>query len=218
MEQLLTALRRADLICKQANTHFDRAAKIEQQLNALATEQKKSKTKWIIIGFAIWFAAGMVGAILQGIPAVGMVLSALVSLAGLTAAVYLGMNGFRREQAALAAKISAVQRKAQEERNLGQQVFADHYEALAFLPDDYWYPMATSYLVKAVNSRRVTNLGEALDRFDAQRHRWQVEEANAHLVAQQQAQTAHLRSISTSSKVSAVANVTNTLFNIASRL
>jgi hypothetical protein len=78
--------------------------------------------------------------------------------------------------------------------------------------------MATSYLVKAIASKRVDNLGDALDRFDAQLHRWKVEEANANLLAQQQAQTAHLKSISTSSKVNAAANVANTVFNIASRL
>ena len=218
MEQLLTSLRRADLVCKQANTHFDKAARIERQLDTLAAEQKKTKTKWIVIGFAIWFAAGMVGSILQGIPAVGGVLSALVSLAGLVGAVYLGTNGCKREKAAIETKIHSVQEHAQAERAAAQQIFDEHYEALSFLPDDYWYPLATTYLVKAVNSGRVSSLGEALDRYDAQLHRWNVEEANTRLLAQQQAQTAHLKSIQTSSKVSAVANVTNTLFNIASRL
>lgn len=38
------------------------------------------------------------------------------------------------------------------------------------------------------------------------------------MVNLQQQQTAHLASIKTSSKISAAANVTNTIFNIASRL
>jgi len=218
MEQLLTALRRADLICKQAHSHFDRAVKTERQLDSLAAEQKKAKTKWIIIGFAIWFAAGMAGAILQGIPAIGQFLSALASLAGLCAAVYLGTNGYRREKAGNEAKMTAIREKAQEERMEGRQILAENEAQLAFLPEDYRYPLATTYLVKAVNSQRVSSFGEALDRFDAQLHRWKVEEANAYLLAQQQAQTAHLKSIRASSKVSAVANVTNTLFNIAGRL
>lgn len=218
METLLNALQNADRICKQANAHFEKAAQIEQQIEAFGAELKKAKTKWIIIGVVIWVAAGTVGGVLNGIPAIGEILKALLSFAGIGAGVYIGMNGFKKEKAAVEAKISSIQGNAQAERNAAQQIFEANYEALSFLPDDYWYPMATSYLVKAITSKRVDNLGDALDRFDAQLHRWKVEEANANLLAQQQAQTAHLKSISTSSKVSAAANVTNTIFNIASRL
>lgn len=129
-----------------------------------------------------------------------------------------GVGGYRAEKTALEAQISSLQKKAQQERDTAQQIFEENYEMLSFLPDDYWYPLATSYLIKAIASKRVGTLGEALDRFDAQLHRWKVEEANAALLAQQQAQTEHLKSIRTSSKVSAAANVTNTIFNIASRL
>jgi len=218
METLLNALQNADRICKQANAHFEKAAQIEQQIESFGAELKKAKTKWIIIGVVIWVVAGTVGGVLNGIPAIGGILKALLSLAGIGAGVYIGMNGFKKEKASVEAQIRSIQGKAQEERNAAQQIFEANYEALSFLPDDYWYPMATSYLVKAIASKRVDNLGDALDRFDAQLHRWKVEEANANLLAQQQAQTAHLKSISTSSKVNAAANVANTVFNIASKL
>lgn len=218
METLLNALQNADHICKQANAHFEKAAQIEQQLESLAAQLKKAKTKWIIIGVVIWTIAGTVGSILGGIPFLGKILQLVASLASIAAGVYIGTNGYKKEKSSLEAQISSIQGKAQEERDAAQQIFEANYEALSFLPDDYWYPMATSYLVKAIASKRVDNLGDALDRFDAQLHRWKVEEANANLLAQQQAQTAHLKSISTSSKVNAAANVTNTIFNIASRL
>lgn len=95
---------------------------------------------------------------------------------------------------------------------------ARNLEQVRFLPADYWYPMATEYLIKVVAAHRADSLKEALDLFDAQLHRWRVEEANNAILAQQQLQTAHLASIRTSSKISAAANVTNTLLNFANSL
>mgnify|MGYP006874680889 CR=1 FL=1 len=134
---------------------------------------------------------------------------------GIIGGIVLGVGGYRNEKATLEAQISSLYKKAQKERDAAQQIFEENYEVLSFLPDDYWYPMATSYLVKAIASKRVETLGDALDRFDAQLHRWKVEEANAAILAQQQAQTEHLKSIRTSSKVNATANVVNAAANIA---
>ena len=211
METLLNALKNADRICGQTNIHFEKAAEMERQIEVLSAKLKKAKKKWIGIGFGFWFVVGTVSG---SIPFLAQILL-LVSIVG---GVVVGVGGYRNEKATLNAQISSLKKKAQEERDAAQQIFEKNYEALSFLPDDYWYPLATSYLVKAIASKRVETLGDALDRFDAQLHRWKVEEANANLLAQQQAQTAHLKSISTSSKVSAAANVTNTIFNIASRL
>lgn len=204
METLLNALHNADRICGQTNIHFEKAAEMIQQIEILTAKIKKAKKKWIGIGFGLWFVGGSI--------------SAILALLGIIGGVVFGVGGYRAEKTALEAQISSLQKKAQQERDAAQQIFEENYEMLSFLPDDYWYPLATSYLVKAIASKRVGTLGEALDRFDAQLHRWKVEEANAALLAQQQAQTEHLKSIRTSSKVSAAANVTNTIFNIASRL
>ena len=211
METLLNALQNADRICNQANAHFEKTAQIEQQLISLTAQLKKAKKKWIGIGVGFWL---IVGTVSGSIPFLATILS-IVSIIG---GVVLGVGGYRNEKATLEAQISDLQKKAQEERDAAQQIFEENYEALSFLPDDYWYPLATSYLVKAIASKRVETLGDALDRFDAQLHRWKLEEANANLLAQQQVQTEHLKSIRISSKVNAAANVTNTIFNIASRL
>ncbi len=89
-----------------------------------------------------------------------------------------------------------------------------NFEDLKFLPDDYWYPLATGYLIKIISTQRADSLKEALDMFDAQLHRWKVEEANAEIIAQQQTQTAHPKSIRTGSKINAAANVINGLNNM----
>lgn len=214
METLLTALQNADRICSLANVHFENAAQLEQQLQTLTARLKKTKTKWTLIGFVLWTLAGT----LLGGFARGQFLSLLISVGSIVAGVTVGTRGYRKEKTSLESEIRSHRVSIQAERTQARKILDDNYQALSFLPDDYWYPMATNYLVKAIASRRVQSLGEALDRFDAQLHRWKVEEANANLLAQQQLQTDHLRSIRVSSKVSAAANVTNTVFNIASRL
>ena len=201
METLLNALQNADRICEQTNIHFEKAAEMNRQIESLTAKIKKAKKKWIGIGFVLWFVCGCI--------------SARMALLGIIGGVILGVSGYRAEKKALEEQISSLQKKAQKERDAAQQIFEANYEALSFLPDDYWYPMATSYLVKAIASKRVETLGDALDRFDAQLHRWKVEEANAAILAQQQAQTEHLKSIRTSSKVNAAANVVNAAANIA---
>ena len=211
MENLLNALQNADRISRQTNAHYEKANETEQQLETLAAKSKKAKKKWIGIGVGLWV---IVNTVSGAIPP----LAAIMNIGAIIAGIYLGVTGYRKEKSSLEAKISSIQGQAQKERDAAQQIFDANYEALSFLPDDYWYPLATSYLVKAIASQRVMTLGDALDRFDAQLHRWKVEESNANLLAQQQAQTVHLKSISVSNKVNAAANVANAVFNIASRL
>ena len=202
MENLLNALQNADQICRQTNTHFEKAAETDQQILIHTEKIKKAKKKWIIIGVV----SELLGEALFHVPPFSII-----------GAIVLGVCGYRAEKKALETKISSLRNKAQEERDAAQQIFEANYDALSFLPDDYWYPLATSYLIKVIESQRVESLREALDHFDAQLHRWKVEEANAAIVTEQRAQTVHLKSIRTSSKVNAAANVTNAIFNIASR-
>lgn len=218
MNELLQELIMADKICKQANARYVKAAQLEQQGNDLTESMKKVKTKWIIVGVVIWIIGSSIGRAFSGIPAIGMILSAAFSIGFIYLGYRLGSTNYKREKASIDSEIAKLQTQIEKEKEYAQQIFDDHIDELAFLPVDYWYPMATDYLVKVIQAKRANTLGEAIDKFEEQLHRWKVEEANAQMVAQQQQQTAHLASIKTSSKVSAAANVTNTIFNIASRL
>lgn len=218
MNELLQALTTADKICKQANTHYVKAAQLEQQGNTLAESMKKAKTKWIIVGVVIWAIGSFIGRVFVGIPVVGMVISAVFSIGSIYLGYRVGSTRYKKEQESVNSEIAKLQAQIEKEKGYAQQIFDDHVEELAFLPVDYWYPMATEYLMKVIQAKRANTLGEAIDKFEEQLHRWKIEEANAQMVAQQQQQTAHLASIKTSSKISAAANVTNTIFNIASRI
>ena len=217
MENLLTALQNADRVCRNANVHHEAAARIEQEAEALQAGAKKTKIKWILIGIGIWYLMNMVGTIFIRIPYIGAVLVVLCSLAGMAGGIYIGMNGLRKARAELNAKLTKLRGSAQAERDKAQAICDAGWRELAILPEDYRYPLASTYLVRAVAAGRVTTLAEALDRFDAQLHRWKIEQANDQIVSQQQAQSKYLRSIDKTSKVNAAANVANAVFTIASK-
>lgn len=218
MEELLQNLKRADEICKKANVHYENANRMEQAFRVQTAGSKNTKIKWAAIGFGVYFAAGIAARVVSGIPFLGTALAGIIGIGGLIAGVYVGLQGYQKEKSDLEAKIEANHQQAENERAVAQKIFEEYTDEMAFLPVDYWYPMATEYLIKMVQSQRADSLKEALNLYDEQLHRWKVEEANNNIMMQQQIQTAHLASIKTSSKISAAANVTNTLFHIASKL
>ena len=215
MNELLQALLNADRICKQASPYYEKALELEAQCAEQLGKQKKAKKKWIIIGIVAWAVCFYIlGAIFLRIP----VLRGVFSLGAIVVGAFVGMGGYKKEAGKTEALVAKLQRQIQKERASGQRVFDEHAEEMAFLPIDYWYPMATEYMVKAVQTKRANTLGEAIDKFEEQLHRWKLEEANDKMVNLQQQQTAHLASIKTSSKISAAATVANTMFNIAHKL
>lgn len=132
--------------------------------------------------------------------------------------IILGYSIYKKGQGEFKAESAKRQKAIEKEKAAAQQIFDNNVNDLAFLPVDYWYPLATEYLVKVVQADRANSLAEALSMFDEQLHCWKIEEANAEIVAQQKAQTANLNSIRKSSKVSAIANTANAIVNISSKL
>lgn len=219
MNELLEKLKAADAICKQANPYYESATQLQQQCDEQLATLPKRKKKWIIIAVVIYLViVPIVSNILLAIPVIGKFLGAVAGMGGLVAAIFVGVNGWKKEQVKTDEEVARLQKEIQAKKDQGQAVFDQYAAEMDFLPVDYWYPLATEYLVNMVKSGRASTLGEAIDRFDEQLHRWKIEESNAQMLAMQQQQTAHLASIKTSSKISAAANVTNTIFNIAKHL
>ncbi len=193
METLLNQLNQADRICSEANVFFEKEAAFQGRADSKRAHLVKNTVR---VGLVAFF----VGLLLDS------ELTWLIIL--IAAAAFFVLTKF---------KIKDLSEKAASEDKKGMKILEDNYEDLKFLPDDYWYPLATGYLVKIISTQRADSLKEALDMFDAQLHRWKVEEANAEMVAQQQAQTAHLKSIRTSSKINAAANIINGMNNMYNR-
>ena len=222
-KELLQKIINADRICKQANVHYQEAVKLEQQDMEQQTSTKKSaKIKGIIAGVAAWFVIGSIGnvlvSLLGNIAIFVMMVNSISQFGGLAFGIILGYSIYKKGQGEFKAESAKRQKAIEKEKAAAQQIFDNNVNDLAFLPVDYWYPLATEYLVKVVQADRANTLAEALTMFDEQLHRWKIEEANAEIVAQQKAQTANLNSIRKSSKVSAIANTANAIVNISSKL
>ena len=222
-KELLQKIINADRICKQANVHYQEAVKLEQQdMEQQASTKKSAKIKGIIAGVATWFVIGSIGnvlvSLLGNIAFFVMMINSLSQFGGLALGIILGYSIYKKGQGEFKAESAKRQKAIEKEKAASQQIFDNNVNDLAFLPVDYWYPLATEYLVKVVQADRANTLAEALSMFDEQLHRWKIEEANAEIVAQQKAQTANLNSIRKSSKVSAIANTANAIVNISSKL
>lgn len=215
MENLLEKLQQADVVCKEANRHFAAgAAAVEEAQLALEKFGTPKKRLLRIAGYAFGAAVAADGLAIMFLSWLPQFLQVLPGWCAAGFVVWQQLKKYRilQENLAAARKLQA------QEQAAGEDIFARNLEKVRFLPADYWYPMATEYLIKVVAAHRAGSLKEALNLFDAQLHRWRVEEANNAILAQQQLQTAHLASIRTSSKISAAANVTNTLLNFANSL
>lgn len=215
MENLMEKLQQADVVCKEANRHFEAgAAAVEEAQLALEKFGTPKKRLLRIAGYAFGAAVAADGLAIMFLSWLPQFLQVLPGWCAAGFVVWQQLKKYRvlQENLAAARKLQAKEQAA------GEDIFARNLEKVRFLPADYWYPMATEYLIKVVAAHRAGSLKEALNLFDAQLHRWRVEEANNAILAQQQLQTAHLASIRTSSKISAAANVTNTLLNFANSL
>ena len=190
--------------------------------NSRRVQKKSAKIKGIIAGVAAWFVIGSIGnvlvSLLGNIAIFVMMVNSISQFGGLALGIILGYSIYKKGQGEFKAESAKRQKAIEKEKAAAQQIFDNNVNDLAFLPVDYWYPLATEYLVKVVQADRANTLAEALSMFDEQLHRWKIEEANAEIVAQQKAQTANLNSIRKSSKVSAIANTANAIVNISSKL
>ncbi|MCC8079306.1 MAG: hypothetical protein LIO57_04495 [Oscillospiraceae bacterium] len=208
MENLLSSLQTADNVCKQLMPSLEEISQIEGEIAAIP--EKPRKRKWIIL-----FIVGQFVALLfYGIPHVGSVIGFICRIAS----VVLSIGGYFYEKKSNAEKKEQLNTKIERIQNRAQQFLNEHTDELSVLPNDYWYPMATDFLVKVVQSGRAGTLGEAIDRYEEQLHRWKVEDQNAQIIAQQQEQVTQLQSIKSSSRVSAAANVANAFINFAEHI
>lgn len=182
MDSLSNQLLEADKICKKAHSYFERANSLRQ----------KRFTRFRTINAVLAFFAIMAffSIVVLTILAQGKVTlkDSLLLLAGIALVYYILSFLVKYSYDKEMERVNRVDEK-------GMRILQENAEKLAFLPDDYWYPLATSYLYKITVSNRADTLNEALSMFDEQLHRWRMEESNAELATQLAYQTRALRGI-----------------------
>ena len=208
-QELLGLLQKADYICKQANEHLMKAGQYDKQADIIEEEKKKEeKVVRGVMAVALFCVASFL------VKRINDFLALLLVLCMTTGVVYV----ITKLREARKLSVQEQKEKANRERMAAQKVFDDNMDGLSFLPDEYWYPLATDYLVKMVATNRANTLAEVLNLYDEQLHRWRIEEAYDKMHEQQRAQYELLRSVKTNSRIGAAASVANAAFNIASRL
>ncbi len=199
--QLAQQMRSANQVINEAYPHFVKAVELQQEADDAAAKTYKIR-KWLYVVGAL---------LLTAIPMVGVPLAVAAGVL-----LYRDYKGrFHDEVEAARAEGYA---KAEVSRQKGVDIMDAHEDVLEGLYGDYCTPPATEYLMKITAAGRADTLGEALLMCDDQMHRRKIEEANAAVVAEQRNQSESLRGIRKSNAISAVANVTNTVFNIASKI
>lgn len=102
---------------------------------------------------------------------------------------------FRKKKSECEQKATQLEEQIGFEREKIRQILSRNASAIDFLPRRYWYKTATGYLAEVLRNGRARTLGEALDRYEEQMHRWKMERANEYQLALQEQQILYLDQI-----------------------
>ena len=104
-------------------------------------------------------------------------------------------------------KAEDCEQKSKSKFELSNMLVQEHLNDLAIIPQKYWYPIATNFLVEVIQTGRATTLPVALDKLEEQIHRWNMESAMHQTLNLQIAQTEALRRIEINTTASVIADV-----------
>lgn len=211
-------MRVVDQVCTEAYPLFEEAESLRLDAETKVANSRKNKKVYRVLSIlailtVVQFISSALVALLGTIG--GFLSIPLMILAGVVlytrlANPYIESYAKRKE-----AEFTVAIDRAAEAESQGNAILENNSTALMIIPSDYWYPLATNYIYKVIQTGRATTINQALQMFDEQLHRWKVEEANAEIVNQQQAQTNALKGIRRSSAINAAANVANAAANIS---
>ena len=104
-------------------------------------------------------------------------------------------------------KAEEYEKNAEEKLNSANMLIQKHADDLVIIPQQYWYPMATNYIVELFRTGRATTMPIALDKLEEQIHRWNMEAVMQQTLANQMVQTQMLRNIQVNTATSVAADV-----------
>ena len=214
--ELIERLSAANQIITRARACFDSAA---MQRNSAEIALRNARTNrrvinGMVINGAICFYGGALIIIDDTFRIRSNLVVALIMIPLLVAMIILVKKIISRPSHGAQRAYDEGMQLALRDEEEGKRIIDANRNLLSFLPYEYWYPMATEYILRMVQTGRAKTINEALVLYDEYLHRWKIENANAAIVANQQAQTYALQGIRKSSAVSAAANVASAAANI----
>ncbi len=207
-QELLEKFQKVDQVCKESTKHFTNSASLQKRAeNAKENEEHKVKVitiTMIVIEVIVLLFFAIKNSLLM--MCIWILLSCIIDIR-----VFNAFNTAMSKN----EDYQKFCRASKKELEAGQKILNDNANAISFLPDDYFFPRATEYLVKVVQMEQASTLGEAIDHLDEQIHRWKIENANDEILRRQQEQSEMLKNISRSSAVTASAASTVASVSVA---
>ncbi len=94
------------------------------------------------------------------------------------------------------------------------EILQNNAQAVAFIPKNYRFPLATGYMREMYESGRVRNMNEALDKYDEYEHRLKMEMSQSAILEQMEFQQSQISGASAAATVGAAASVINLLTSL----
>ena len=110
------------------------------------------------------------------------------------------------KKASAKSKVEELKKGIQAEEEAIKAIYAEKSDIIGYVPEEYFFPMATEYILRMVQTKRAETLNEALGMFDQYYHRWKLEQASEAALREQEAQTAALKGIRKSSAITAASS------------
>jgi len=151
-----------------------------------------------------YFLVGSISTALQTF-LVGLIL--LLIVAGIIALVVKNEKKIKNRHVQLMLQ-------AEQDEQYAEDLMKQNARAVAFIPRNYRFPLATSYIRELFETGRVKNMNEALDKYDEYEHRLKMEMAQSEIYAQLQAQQKMIINTNAAATVSAAASVMNLLLHL----
>lgn len=220
-QELLNKLEAVDKVCKNCGDRLDHIQQLKNELELLKrgilSHQIKdgfrrgmklqfSKKELIQIPVVIVVVAVLDMLLAQSGDAANFMIIPIALAVAVVASIFR-----KRQQEQLKDQIASVEQSIETENEVLSKYVQENEPVLSVIPDDYWYPLCTEYLVRMVRTDRAATIPEALNMFDLQLHRWKVEESNAQMLAMQQEQISRLDNMRTLLAITSATVAYNTL-------
>lgn len=184
-DELLTQLYAAREELKTIYEYYDRANQMKEKAEKSLAGIEKQKKSYYICGICM---------ILVAFP-FGILISVLI--------FWL----YRMKKKEAETQTEQCRASAAKEESVAEQIIIEKLDVLSVLPNDYWYPLAVDNIIKILQQGRASTLNDAMDRFDALRREWLMDQRYAEMSAELAQQSGNLASIERSSRINTAVNV-----------
>ena len=104
-------------------------------------------------------------------------------------------------------KAEEIEMQLKKKANEASEYVQQNIDTLKFIPNKYWYPIATNYLVELIETGRADTLSTAIDKLEVQIHYWNMENSMKDQLKIQQSQADLLVGIAIATTVSAFSDI-----------